>query len=84
MADIAVTDEDLRNDIQEIFKHSNRQLSVVNVSSRLKKKYHVGRSNRFINGKKIRALIMQIDGIEPVDTGSRFLRYQYKGKAENV
>ena len=84
MAEIVITDEDLVKDIREIFERSNGQLSVFNVTSRLKKKYHVGHSKRFINGKKIRALIMQIDCVEPIDTGSRFLRYQYKGKAENV
>ena len=84
MGEAVVREEELLKDIREIFEHSSGQLSVFNVTSRLKKKYHIGRSKKFVNGKKIRSLIMKIDGIEEVDTGSRFLRYRYTGELENV
>lgn len=84
MAEMVVREEELLKDIREIFEHSSGQLSVFNVTSRLKKKYHIGRSKKFVNGKKIRSLIMKIDGIEEVDTGSRFLRYRYTRELENV
>ena len=84
MGEVVVREEELLKDIKEIFEHSSGQLSVFNVTSRLKKKYHIGRSKKFVNGKKIRSLIMKIDGIEEVDTGSRFLRYRYTRELENV
>ena len=84
MGEVVVREEELLKDIKEIFEHSSGQLSVFNVTSRLKKKYHIGRSKKFVNGKKIRSLIMRIDGIEEVDTGSRFLRYRYAKELENV